>query len=281
MFKETPLLLAIGVLDVVNRAEEVGAETFRVVEPYTLAGLLFLLVSYPASIWSGRWSAVSDSTERDDPVRPASSNGSATTSCSTSWTSTSAGRVRVADRAERLGQDHDPAAADDPGEGRRRHRSSRRRLPDPHAARRQARPGRRRTCASVRKRIGMVFQQFNLFPNMNVLQNITEAPIRVLGLSKVEAEAARARTAGAGRPGRQDRRPPGPAVRRPAAAGGDRPGAGDAARRAAARRGHLGAGPRTGRRGAAVLKEIAATPTSRCSASRTRCSSPGTSPTGC
>ncbi len=40
----------------------------------------------------------------------------------------------------------------------------------------------------VRKRIGMVFQQFNLFPNMKVLQNITEAPIRVLGLSRAEAE---------------------------------------------------------------------------------------------
>jgi polar amino acid transport system permease protein len=50
MFKETPLLLAIGVLDVLNRAKESGAETFRVIEPYTLAGVLFLLISYPASI---------------------------------------------------------------------------------------------------------------------------------------------------------------------------------------------------------------------------------------
>ena len=41
----------------------------------------------------------------------------------------------------------------------------------------------------MRKRIGMVFQQFNLFPNMNVLRNVTEAPIRALGLSKGEAEA--------------------------------------------------------------------------------------------
>ncbi|EHK87184.1 amino acid ABC transporter ATP-binding protein [Saccharomonospora azurea SZMC 14600] len=41
----------------------------------------------------------------------------------------------------------------------------------------------------VRKRIGMVFQQFNLFPNMKVLQNITEAPIRVLGTPRAEAEA--------------------------------------------------------------------------------------------
>jgi polar amino acid transport system ATP-binding protein len=41
----------------------------------------------------------------------------------------------------------------------------------------------------MRKRIGMVFQQFNLFPNMTVLQNLTEAPVRSLGLSKGEAEA--------------------------------------------------------------------------------------------
>ncbi|MEV6751919.1 ectoine/hydroxyectoine ABC transporter ATP-binding protein EhuA [Streptomyces sp. NPDC051214] len=40
----------------------------------------------------------------------------------------------------------------------------------------------------VRKNIGMVFQQFNLFPNMKVLRNITEAPVQVLGLSKDEAE---------------------------------------------------------------------------------------------
>ncbi|MDQ0961563.1 polar amino acid transport system ATP-binding protein [Streptomyces sp. B4I13] len=40
----------------------------------------------------------------------------------------------------------------------------------------------------VRKNIGMVFQQFNLFPNMKVLRNITEAPVTVLGLSADEAE---------------------------------------------------------------------------------------------
>ncbi|WP_027946132.1 ectoine/hydroxyectoine ABC transporter permease subunit EhuD [Amycolatopsis taiwanensis] len=50
MFKETPLLIGIGVLDVLNRAKEQGADTFRVIEPYTLAGLLFLAISYPSSI---------------------------------------------------------------------------------------------------------------------------------------------------------------------------------------------------------------------------------------
>ncbi|GAB3396413.1 ectoine/hydroxyectoine ABC transporter ATP-binding protein EhuA [Amycolatopsis echigonensis] len=39
----------------------------------------------------------------------------------------------------------------------------------------------------MRRRIGMVFQQFNLFPNMRVLQNITEAPVRALGLSREDA----------------------------------------------------------------------------------------------
>ncbi|MDT0322580.1 ectoine/hydroxyectoine ABC transporter ATP-binding protein EhuA [Streptomyces millisiae] len=40
----------------------------------------------------------------------------------------------------------------------------------------------------VRKKIGMVFQHFNLFPNMKVLRNVTEAPVHVLGLDKDEAE---------------------------------------------------------------------------------------------
>ncbi|MYN14749.1 ectoine/hydroxyectoine ABC transporter ATP-binding protein EhuA [Pusillimonas sp. TS35] len=39
----------------------------------------------------------------------------------------------------------------------------------------------------MRKKMGMVFQQFNLFPHMTVRRNITEAPIHVLGLSREEA----------------------------------------------------------------------------------------------
>ena len=35
-----------------------------------------------------------------------------------------------------------------------------------------------------RSKIGMVFQQFNLFPHMTALQNCIEAPIEVLGLKK-------------------------------------------------------------------------------------------------
>ena len=39
----------------------------------------------------------------------------------------------------------------------------------------------------IRQRIGMVFQNFNLFPNMTVLDNITLAPMRLKKLSKEEA----------------------------------------------------------------------------------------------
>jgi len=39
----------------------------------------------------------------------------------------------------------------------------------------------------MRKEMGMVFQQFNLFPHMTVRRNVTEAPVQVLKLSKEEA----------------------------------------------------------------------------------------------
>ncbi|MDN5929548.1 MAG: ectoine/hydroxyectoine ABC transporter permease subunit EhuD [Pseudonocardia sp.] len=50
MFKEVPLLLAIGLVEVVTVANQLGAQSFRLVEPLTLAGLMFLLLSYPASL---------------------------------------------------------------------------------------------------------------------------------------------------------------------------------------------------------------------------------------
>ncbi|MEW1827821.1 ectoine/hydroxyectoine ABC transporter ATP-binding protein EhuA [Streptomyces sp. NPDC088196] len=50
-------------------------------------------------------------------------------------------------------------------------------------------PAPEKQIREIRKKIGMVFQQFNLFPNMTVLRNVTEAPVTVLGLPKEEAEA--------------------------------------------------------------------------------------------
>lgn len=41
----------------------------------------------------------------------------------------------------------------------------------------------------IREKLGMVFQSFNLFPHMSVLDNITMAPIKVKGQARGEAEA--------------------------------------------------------------------------------------------
>jgi polar amino acid transport system ATP-binding protein len=50
-------------------------------------------------------------------------------------------------------------------------------------------PADQRHLRRVRAKIGMVFQQFNLFPHMSAMRNCMEAPIRVLGLSRKDAEA--------------------------------------------------------------------------------------------
>ncbi len=44
-----------------------------------------------------------------------------------------------------------------------------------------------RSIQQIRREVGMVFQQFNLFPHLTVLQNIIEAPIQALNKSKGEA----------------------------------------------------------------------------------------------
>ena len=51
------------------------------------------------------------------------------------------------------------------------------------------RPASEAHLRKMRRQLGMVFQSFNLFPHMTVLRNITEAPVKVLGLSRAEANA--------------------------------------------------------------------------------------------
>ena len=47
----------------------------------------------------------------------------------------------------------------------------------------------RQRLEALRKEVGMVFQQFNLYPNMTVMGNLTLAPIRLQGKSREEAES--------------------------------------------------------------------------------------------
>jgi polar amino acid transport system permease protein len=49
MFKETPLLSSISVIEMMFVAADIGAETFRYLEPITVCGLLFLIMSLGAA----------------------------------------------------------------------------------------------------------------------------------------------------------------------------------------------------------------------------------------
>ena len=80
--------------------------------------------------------------------------------------------------------------------------------------------------AQIRRRVGMVFQQFNLFPHRSVLDNVTEAPRHVLRDEPGTGGERGQATAVPRRSGRQTARATQHLVRRPAAAGGDRPSAG-------------------------------------------------------
>jgi polar amino acid transport system ATP-binding protein len=48
---------------------------------------------------------------------------------------------------------------------------------------------KRKHIREIRKKAGMVFQQFNLFPHMTALQNVIEAPVTVKGMSRADATA--------------------------------------------------------------------------------------------
>ena len=49
--------------------------------------------------------------------------------------------------------------------------------------------GQRKHIDQLRQKMGMVFQQFNLFNNMNVMKNLTAGPILIKGMDRAEAEA--------------------------------------------------------------------------------------------
>jgi polar amino acid transport system permease protein len=49
MFKDTPLLSAITVLEILRRAQIIGKETLRFLEPYTIVGVTYLVLSLVSS----------------------------------------------------------------------------------------------------------------------------------------------------------------------------------------------------------------------------------------
>lgn len=54
MFKDTPTLSAITVVEMLLTAKIIGSHTFRYLEPFSIVGLLFLAISYPSALLIGR-----------------------------------------------------------------------------------------------------------------------------------------------------------------------------------------------------------------------------------
>ncbi|WP_163363964.1 ATP-binding cassette domain-containing protein, partial [Klebsiella aerogenes] len=50
-------------------------------------------------------------------------------------------------------------------------------------------PANRRQIERIRSRLGMVFQNFNLWQHMTLIQNVIEVPVHVLGMKRDEAMA--------------------------------------------------------------------------------------------
>lgn len=49
IFKDTPMLSVIGVAELMHAANAVGSETYRFLEPYTMVGVIFLIISLPTA----------------------------------------------------------------------------------------------------------------------------------------------------------------------------------------------------------------------------------------
>ena len=58
IFKDTPMLSVIGVAELMHTANALGSETYRFLEPYTMVGVIFLLISLPSAAairWFEGW----------------------------------------------------------------------------------------------------------------------------------------------------------------------------------------------------------------------------------
>ena len=204
LFKETPLLSAIAVLELMQTAKILGSENFRYTEPITLVGVFFLVFSLvtAALIRAGRTLPeparrvlMNDCSERQRPdpmVRfdKVTKSYGALTVLDGLDLDVARRREGRDHRPVGLGQDHRAAHADDAGDDQRRRHLGRRRAAD-HMSRSggQMVPAPTRShLRRIRGKIGMVFQHFNLFPHMTALKNCMEAPCTVLKLPKREAE---------------------------------------------------------------------------------------------
>ncbi len=226
LFKDTALCSVVSVQEVLFTAQVIAARNFQYFTLYTMVGVFYFAVSFPtarfvdylerrtqAATPAAHESGQSATGRRADDRGPrtctnpsASMRGAARRqpdrAPSARWSASSARPAPASRRccAASTGSRCPSAAA------------SGSTAPSPIAtAMRRCGTGSHapRTIAAVRAKIGMVFQSFNLFPHMTALENVIEAPMHVLGLSKAEATERAPSAAAPGRPRRPGRPLPG------------------------------------------------------------------------
>ncbi|KGA95754.1 amino acid ABC transporter permease [Alkalihalobacillus alcalophilus ATCC 27647 = CGMCC 1.3604] len=69
LFKETPLLSAIFVVEMLQVAQSIGGQTFRYVEPITIVGFLFLVLSYPSALFIRYLEKKFGKVDKKDPIQ--------------------------------------------------------------------------------------------------------------------------------------------------------------------------------------------------------------------
>ena len=97
--------------------------------------------------------------------------------------------------------------------------------------------------ARLRSEVGMVFQSFNLFAHKTIRENVTLGPTKVRRQARAAADTRAMELLERVGIAAQADKYPAAALRRPAAAGGDRPGAGHGPEDDPLRRADLGTGP--------------------------------------
>ncbi len=55
IFKDTPMLSVIGVAELMHTANAVGSQSYRYLEPYTMVGVIFLVISLPSAFFIARF----------------------------------------------------------------------------------------------------------------------------------------------------------------------------------------------------------------------------------
>src|SRR5699024_1599589 len=203
MFKDTPFLFAISVVELVTSAQQFGAAKFAYTEAFTLAGIVFLAASYPTSLSSNDWRSALPPTENTPSAADASAaSASSNPAIEFKDVEKSFGKNTVLKNLNFTVAPGERVTLIGPsGSGKTtilrlvmtlEELTNGYIFVDGQPLTFEQRDGKRvelpkKRTREITTRIGMVFQQFNLFPNMTVLENIIEAPVHVLGKSKAEA----------------------------------------------------------------------------------------------